>query len=171
MGDFQLLKKRGKRPLDWRKRVEQFGEYARATSQVRYYLRVLQTSMSLITTKILYNRLLSLVSGGRKNSAHWPDVVRNGLLKFIIGGTKMFTCSKHGEIVPHPTDQRCPMCAAENTVGTQPTDAQQTHYAILREIMEGLKSAMRKKDGSVYFQSSVSSESWEVMVGAKQHNA
>lgn len=29
----------------------------------------------------------------------------------------MFTCSKHGEIVPHPTDQRCPMCADENTVG------------------------------------------------------
>ena len=57
------------------------------------------------------------------------------------------------------------------TGGTQPTDNQQTHYAILREIMEGLKSAMRKKDGSVFFQASVSSESWEVIVGAKQHNA
>jgi hypothetical protein len=39
--------------------------------------------------------------------------------------------------------------------------------AILREIMENLKSAMRKKDGSVFFQSSVSSETWEFFISAK----
>jgi hypothetical protein len=55
-------------------------------------------------------------------------------------------------------------------VESKQTDTQQTHYAILREIMEGLKSAMRKKDGSVFFQASVSSESWDILVGAKQHN-
>jgi hypothetical protein len=41
----------------------------------------------------------------------------------------MFTCSKHGLIVPHPVDQRCPVCAAESSC-TQPTDVQQLKQAI-----------------------------------------
>ena len=49
----------------------------------------------------------------------------------------------------------------------QSTDKQED---ILLEIMDGLKSAIRKKDGSVYFQTSVSSESWEVMVEAQRNN-
>ena len=64
----------------------------------------------------------------------------------------------------------CPKRGSE-IVELPQTDKQQHEYAILREIMEGLNLVMRKKDGSVFFQAFVSSESWDVLAGAKQHTS
>lgn len=43
--------------------------------------------------------------------------------------------------------------------------------AILHEINEGLKSVLRKKDGSIHFQADISAEAFDNMiVVAKQHH-